>query len=180
MKWSGESRGWTMRIAVSVVMFVVALVVGARTQWVTLSKADAPSAEDRAFAAVALGETQPDATSAELIDAAVVRGEISPERGLLYGVYLACDANRLPAELRGQDAGPAMRNILWEADVDWSSLSPDTRQALSEFFAGQAGDAGQPCSQEIRQLADQGDVWWSAALRSAPSNPDSATLAANR
>lgn len=177
MKRLRENEGWTMRIAVSVVIFLVALVVGARTQWVTLSKADAPSTEDRAFAAAVLGETQADATSAELIDAAVIRGEISPERALLYGMYLACDAGRLPAELRGQDSGPTARNILWEADVDWSSLSPDTRHALSDFLAAQASDAGQLCNQDIRRLADQGDVWWIAALR---SDPDRATFTASR
>lgn len=167
MVWLRDSERWMMRIAVSAVMFLVALLVGAKTEWVTLSKADAPAAEDRAFAAVALGETGPDATSAELIDAAVIRGEISPEQSLLYGVYLVCDPDRLPSRFRGQDAQVA-RNILWEADVDWAALSPDIRQAFSEFFAAQAQDEGAACASEVRELADAGDVWWAAAL----SSPD--------
>jgi hypothetical protein len=161
-------------------MLLVALLIGARTEWVTLSKADAPAVEDRAFAAVALGETRPDATSAELIDAAVIRGEISPEQGLLYGVYLACDANRLPAQFRGMDTGTAPRNILWEADVDWESLSAGTRQAFGDFFAAQWQAEGTACANEIGQLADEGDAWWIAALRSIPSNPDGAGITASR
>ncbi len=180
MMWFRDTGGWIMRIAVSAVLFLIALLVGAKTQWVAMSQAATTTAEDRAFAAVVLGETRPDASSAELIDAAVSRGEISPERGLLYGVYFACAPSRLPTQFRGQDAGPVARNILWEADVDWSSLSPDTRQALSDFFAAHARDAGSPCGEEIRQLADSGDVWWLAALRSGPAGPDDATLTANR
>jgi hypothetical protein len=175
-----DSVGSIVRIAVSAVMFLVALLVGAKTEWGALSKADAPAAEDRAFAAVALGETGPDATSAELIDAAVFRGEISPEQSLLYGVYLACDPDRLPPQFRGQDPGVASRNILWEADVDWGGLSPDIRQAFGAFFAAQADAANAACWPDIRQLADAGDVWWIAALRSGPSSPDGATFAASR
>jgi hypothetical protein len=169
-----------MRIAVSVVLFLVALLVGAKTQWQTMSHAATTTAEDRAFAAVVLGETRPDASSAELIDAAVGRGEISPEQGLLYGVYLACDVSRLPAQLRGQDTGPAERNILWEADVDWSTLSSDIQHALGDVFVTQVSVAGSQCGEEIRQLADSGDVWWIAALRSGPANPDGATFTASR
>lgn len=180
MSWLQEGWGWIMRIAVSAVLFLVALVVGAKTQWVSLSSAAAPTAEDRAFAAVALGETGPDATSAELIDAAVIRGEISPEQGLLYGVYLACDASRLPQQLRGQDVGPAARNILWEADVDWATLSGDTRQALSELLAAQARDAASLCGAEVRQLADAGDAWWRAALPGALGSPNVAAIADSR
>ena len=178
--WFRDSGGWIMRIAVSAVLFLVALLVGAKTQWVAMSHAATTTAEDRAFEAVVLGETRPDASSAELIDAAVSRGEISPERGLVYGVYLACDAGLLPAEFRGQDAAPAERNILWEADVDWTSLSPDTRQALSDLFTAQAGDTASPCGAEIRRLADGGNVWWSAALRSEPSGSDDVTVTASR
>ena len=156
-----------MRLAVSAVLVLIALLVGAKTQWVALSDAATVTAEDRAFAAVVLGETSPDATSAELIDAAVSRGEISPERGLLYGVYLACDGDRLPEQFRGQDAGPVERNILWEADVDWAALSHDTQQALAEMLSAQAGNESAVCSADIRQLADEGAAWWTAALRTA-------------
>ncbi|MCU0510153.1 MAG: hypothetical protein MUC34_17590 [Anaerolineae bacterium] len=169
-----------MRIAVSAVVFLVALLAGAKTQWVALSVADAPAAEDRAFAAAVLGETGPNATSAELIDAAVSRGEISPERGLLYGVYLACDADRLPAQFRGADARGAARNVLWEADVDWASLTPETQQEFSEFFAAHFRDDGSVCGEEIRRLADHGDVWWVAALPESPNRPDGATYTASR
>jgi hypothetical protein len=166
-----------MRIAVSAVVFLVALLVGAKTQWVSLSRADAPVADDRAFAAAALGETGPDATSAELIDAAVMRGEISPERGLLYGVYLACKADRLPPEFRGTGNDRVARNILWEADVDWTSLSPETQQAFREFLAGQMDDSESACGADMRQIAGQRDAWWSAALL---GGPHSATVAASR
>lgn len=169
-----------MRVAVSAVMFLVALLVGAKTEWVSLSHADAPAAEDRAFAAVALGEVRPDATGGELIDAAVIRGEISPETGLLYGVYLACDASRLPEQFRGQGNGPVSRNVLWEADVDWAGLMPATQQAFSEFFADQIS-GGKPCAEDIRQLTEaEEDVWWTAALRSGPESPDGATYTASR
>jgi hypothetical protein len=170
---------WIVRIAVSAVALLVALLAGARTHWVSVSVADAPAAEDRAFAAAVLGETGSDATSAELIDAAVSRGEISPERGLLYGVYLACDADRLPAEFRGADARPAARNILWEADVDWAALNPETQQAFGEFFAAHLGD-GSACGEEIQRLAEDGAVWWIAALPERPQRLDRATQTASR
>ena len=64
-------------------------------------QSDNDRSEDRAFEAVVLGQTRPDATSGELIDAAVTRGEISSEQALLYGVYLACGDPRLPAAVPG-------------------------------------------------------------------------------
>jgi hypothetical protein len=170
-----------MRIAVSAAVFVFALMIGAKTHWVAVSKAATATAEDRAFAAVVLGQTGPDATSAELIDAAVSRGEISPEYGLLYGVYLACAGDLLPAQYRGQYVAPATHDVLWEPDVDWASLSPDVRGALREFFTANAvGEANSPCAEEIRQRAGQADIWWAAALRSGSEGSDGLTYTASR
>ena len=158
-----------MRIAVSAAVFALALGAGARTHWTSVSRAAALAADERAFAAAALGRTGPDATGAELIDAAVSRGELGSEYGLLYGVYLACDPARLPAEYRGQPAGPVSHDVLREADVDWPSLSAPVRGALRQFFAAAlAGDAAAGCAAEIRQLAGQPDIWWTAALRGEP------------
>jgi hypothetical protein len=174
------SVAWIVRIAISAVVILVVLLAGAKTGWVSLSVADAPGAEDRAFAAVVLGETGPNATSGELIDAAVTRGEISPERGLLYGVYLACDADRLPVHFRGNHPHEAARNILWEADVEWATLTPETKRDFSEFFAAQLRDGKSACGEEVRRLADHGDVWWTAALGGSPNQPDGATYTASR
>jgi hypothetical protein len=160
-----------MRVLISLGVFVLVFVVGVKTEWVSVSQAapttsDRVAQEDRAYEAVVLGQTRPDATSGELIDAAVTRGEISSEQGLLYGVYLACGDPRLPAQFRGQDTTPPEKNILWEADVDWTSLSPDIRQALHAFFTeGPAAQVGLTCADEIARLKRDPSVWWAQAVQ---------------
>lgn len=154
-----------MRVLISLGALVLVFVIGVKTEWIAVSKAAQVTSEDRAFEAVVLGHTRPDATSGELIDAAATRGEISAEQSLLYGVYLACGDPRLPAQFRGQDATEPAKNILWEADVDWTSLSPDIRQTLHAFFTG--GPAAQPglrCASDIARLKGDAAVWWAPAL----------------
>ncbi len=123
-----------MRVLISIGAFILVFLVGVKTEWVSVSNAALTGSDDRAYQALVLGQTRPDATSGELIDAAATRGEISSEQALLYGVYLACDDPRLPARFRGADPTPPEKNILWEADVDWASLSPDIQRALSEVL----------------------------------------------
>jgi hypothetical protein len=155
-----------MRLLISLGAFVLVFLVGVKTEWISVSRAALVTSEDRAYEAVVLGQTRPDATSGELIDAAVSRGEISNEQGLLYSVYLACGDRRLPAQYRGQDLTPPAANVLWEADVDWASLSPDVRQALHEFFAaGPAAQAGLVCADELARLNADPSVWWAPALQ---------------
>ena len=154
-----------MKIAVGVGILLIALVICGQTVLGSAQVAAKTETDDRAFAAAVLGETGPDATSAELIDAAVSRGELSSEQGLLYGVYLACEPDRLPARFRGQDTESAAADVLWEAHVDWAALSPDTQSAFREFFAGQmAADVTAPCAEHIRQMAGEPETWWRAAI----------------
>src|SRR5512135_712642 len=134
MNLRAERPAWVMRVLISLGALLLVFMVGVKTEWLSVSKAAQTTNEDRAYRAVVLGKTRPDATSGELIDAAVTRGEISSEQGLLYGIYLACGDPRLPAQFRGQDGTPPEKSILWEADVDWASLSPDIQQALHAFF----------------------------------------------
>lgn len=165
-----------MRVLISLAAFCLVCLVGVKTEWVSVSLADpgAPTdrvAEDRAYEAVVLGQTRADATSGELIDAAAMRGDISSEQALLYGVYLACGDPRLPTEFRGQDAAPPAKNILWEADVEWAALAPDTQQALRAFFT-----AGAPaCADDIARLRGDASVWWAPALQ-----PDAPVLVATK
>lgn len=164
-----------MRVLISVGAFILILLVGGKTEWISVSKAQTTSdpvvREDqspgeRAYEAVILGQTRPDATSGELIDAAVARGEISSEQGLLYGVYLACGDPRLPAQFHGHETTAPAKNILWEADVDWAALSPDIRQALGAFFTeGPAAQPGRSCLGDIARLRNDPTVWWAAGLR---------------
>lgn len=169
MGWHIDVGGWAMRVAVSIGVFLLVFLAGVRTEWVSVSNAALTTAEDRAYEAVILGETRPDATSAELIDAAVSRAEISAEQGLLYGLYLSCGSDRLPAQFRGRDTAPAGLNVLWEADVDWASLSPETKWALHQFFKDAAqGAASLECAKEIERLASDVNVWWNPALAAQP------------
>jgi hypothetical protein len=155
-----------MRVLISLCALILVFVVGAKTQWVSVSKAALVTNEDRAYEAVVLGQTRPDATSGELIDAAVTRREITSEQALLYGVYLACGDSRLPAQYRGQDLTPPAKNVLWEADVDWGSLSPDIRQALRSFFVeGLGARARLACADELARLKGDPTVWWAPALQ---------------
>ncbi len=159
-----------MRVLISLGAFFLVFLVGVKTEWVSVSKAALATNEDRAYEAVVLGQTRPDATSGELIDAAVSRGEISSEQALLYGVYLACGDPRLPARFHGQDVNPPAKNILWEADVDWASLSPDVQQALHAFFTeGPAAQPGMACKDELARLRSDSTVWWAAALQEQPA-----------
>ncbi len=163
-----------MRVLVSLGAFVLVFLVGVKTEWISVSQAARVTSEERAVEAVVFGETRPDATSGELIDAAAVRGEISSEQALLYGVYLVCGDPRLPARFYGQDVEPPAKNILWEADVDWTSLSSDIRQALAELFtAGAAGETRLTCGDEVARFKDDASVWWAPALHT-PSQPTSA------
>lgn len=159
-----------MRVLISLGAFILVFLVGVKTEWISVSQAALPSddiaQQDRAYEAVVLGQTRPDATSGELIDAAVTRGEISSEQALLYGVYLACGDPRLPVEFRGQDTTPPAKNILWEADADWASLSPNIRQALQAFFtAGPIAQAETSCVDEIARLKQDPTVWWARGVQ---------------
>ncbi len=171
MSWQAEGPGWAMRVLISIGAFVLVFLVGVKTEWLAVSSAAPITNEDRAYEAVVLGRTRPDATSGELIDASVSRGEISSEQALLYGVYLACGDPRLPAQFRGHDTAPPDQSILSQADVDWQSLSPDMRQALHAFFtAGPAGWVGLTCEAELARLQDDATVWWAAANNDGPSS----------
>lgn len=161
MSWQSEGLGWAMRMLISLAVLVLVFLVGVKTEWIAVSNVTPATSQDRAYEAVVLGQTRPDATSGELIDAAVTRGEISSEQGLVYGLYLACGDPRLPAQFKGHDPTPPEKNILWEADVDWASLSPDTRQALHTFFAAR-GDLD--CRSELERLSEDATVWWFPAL----------------
>lgn len=158
-----------MRILISLGVLILVFLIGVKTEWIAVSRAEPTTSEDRAYQAVVLGQAGPNATSGELIDAAVSRGEISIEQGLLYGVYLACGDARLPAHLSGQDATPPARNILWEAHVDWPALSPDIQQALSTLFnTAPATGGGLACAEELERLKGDSTVWWAPALEGQP------------
>lgn len=74
-------------------------------------------------------------TSAQLIEQALARGEISEEEALTYRVYAAFDESRLPQRFRG---APGVRlpdsPVLDEAALRWDELSNATRQLLEPFF----------------------------------------------
>ena len=159
-----------MRVLISLGALLLVLLVGVKTEWLSVSEAALTADEDRAHAAVVLGQTGPDATSGELIDAAVTRGEISSEQGLLYGVYLACGDSRLPAAFRGQDVNPPATNILWEADVDPTSLSHEIQQALRDFFTqAPATQSRLACAADIARLKHDPTVWWAALQEPQPA-----------
>lgn len=177
-----EGPAWVMRVLISLIAFILVFLVGAKTEWLTVSRAAQTTNEDRvqnerAYEALVLGKTRPDATSGELIDAAVTRGEISSQQGLLYGVYLACGDPRLPERFRGQDLEVPARDILWEADVDWAALPPDIQQALHAFFTGApAAEAASTCAEDIARLRHDPSVWWAAALQEQPPLPVAASI----
>lgn len=85
------------------------------------------------------------ATSAELIAAAVARGEISAETGLLYRIYADFGDPRLPAIYRGDDPAQFETDVLRQAAAQWNTLAPDVRAAILPFvtppmYAGSWGD----------------------------------------
>ncbi|MCC6626152.1 MAG: hypothetical protein IT340_01995 [Chloroflexi bacterium] len=78
--------------------------------------------------------TGPTQTSDELINAAVQRGEITEETGLIYRVYALFDDPRLPAQYRGRDADAPDSWVLSEVQDRLPSLSPATQALLAPFL----------------------------------------------
>jgi hypothetical protein len=73
-------------------------------------------------------------TSAELIEADLLAGEIDEEAALLYKVYEAFGDDRLPTEYYGDDTGVIDSPIMRDVAERWESLSADTRETLAPFF----------------------------------------------
>jgi hypothetical protein len=74
-------------------------------------------------------------TTFELIDGAVVKGEITDETALLYKVYAYFGDARLPTAYVGDPpSGDREHGILTDVIARWSTLSAATRQALDPFL----------------------------------------------
>jgi hypothetical protein len=73
-------------------------------------------------------------TTVELIDGAVVKGEIGADTALLYKVYAAFGDARLPQAYVGLPPGRSEHGILTEVVARWGTLSAATQQALEPFL----------------------------------------------
>ena len=132
-------------------------------------------------------------TTFQLIDGAVVKGEIDGETALLDKVYAFFGDARLPPAYQGDPPGAAEHGILCEVADRWATLSLPTQQALEPFltppiyassWAGQAS-APRPPGRERSEaiLADwtripttRAVVWYRAA--DAGSQTAAANIAA--
>jgi hypothetical protein len=72
-------------------------------------------------------------TSGELIDAAVARGEITPEQGLTYKVFAAFSDPRLPGQYVGVP-DPLAEAPLDEVTAKWDQLSDGAKATLGPFL----------------------------------------------
>jgi hypothetical protein len=73
-------------------------------------------------------------TTFQLIEGAVVKGEIDDETALLYKVYDFFGDARLPQAYRGDPPGQGDHGILFEVSNRWSALSAQTQHALEPFL----------------------------------------------
>lgn len=73
-------------------------------------------------------------TTFELIDGAVVKGEISEETALLDKVYAMFGDARLPQAYVGDPSGEQGHGIFTDIVARWSTLSPATQQGLEPFL----------------------------------------------
>ena len=74
-------------------------------------------------------------TTLQLIDGAVVKGEIDAETALLYKVYAFFGDPSLPAAYTGTRPGEHDHGFLREVVDQWSTLSPATQQLLAAYLA---------------------------------------------
>ncbi len=125
--------------------------------------------------------------SAELIDAAVARGELSAETGLVYKVYATFADPRLPAQYRGNDSNVTEAPWLRHAAARWPAFSPQTRAILAPFiqpplytnsWAGQGasvtatpGEVPEPLPdgnwQNVTAVGGKVRVWWNTETGSS-------------
>src|SRR5689334_15056127 len=73
------------------------------------------------------------ASSDELIDAALKRGELDAETALIYHVFSACFDPRLPTKYHGDDSKPSEREVVGEVIERFSQLSPQAKATLEPF-----------------------------------------------
>ena len=73
-------------------------------------------------------------TTFQLIEGAVVKGEITDETALLYKVYALFGDPRLPQAYVGTPPGPEEHGLMSDVVYRWSSLSAPTQQLLDPFL----------------------------------------------
>ena len=74
-------------------------------------------------------------TTFQLIEGAVVKGEISEETALIYKVYAFFGDPKLPQAYVGTHPGEGDHGITVEIADRWSTLSPATQQLLATYLA---------------------------------------------
>jgi hypothetical protein len=74
-------------------------------------------------------------TTFQLIDGAVVKGEIDDETALVHKVYAFFGDPSLPAKYDGAPPGKLDHGILREVVARWATLSPATQQLLAAYLA---------------------------------------------
>ncbi len=72
-------------------------------------------------------------TTDQLIDAAVARGEISPEQGLTYKVFATFGDPRLPSKYKGVP-DPVSEAPLDDVTAQWDQLSAGAKATLGPFL----------------------------------------------
>jgi hypothetical protein len=116
-------------------------------------------------------------TTFQLIDGAVVKGEIGPDTALLYKVYAYFGDPRLPAAYAGKSPGNLEHGIPADVVTRWSTLSPAAQAALEPFltppiyagswFAGRGSPAAKrtssPSADWTRIETARSAVWYRAA-----------------
>jgi hypothetical protein len=73
-------------------------------------------------------------TAFQLIDGAVVKGDIEAETALLYKVYAFFGDSRLPQAYTGAPPGQLDHGIMEDVAERWSTLAPGTQQLLQPFL----------------------------------------------
>lgn len=124
-------------LCVAVTLLLLLLAVGA----VGVSAAPAvegaqPTANSRVYLPILQGSGTPAGrpSSDDLIDAAIAKGEISAETGLVYKVFAAFGDPRLPAKYTGDDSKPHEAPWLRQAAAQWPQLSKVARDTLAPFI----------------------------------------------
>lgn len=91
--------------------------------------------------------------SAELIDDALLSGEISEETALIYKVFADFSDPRLPAEFQGAQRTFGDSHIIDEVQARWDQLTPAAQDALRPFLVPPIYN-GSWASAEFRQAAE--------------------------
>lgn len=122
-------------ILIVIIPVIITLAVAASSLAQVLPRTQALDGLSKIFLPfVAKDSSGLSATSFELIEQALKRGEIDQETALVYKVFAVFLDPRLPGQYKGNGSPNRDTLIMGEVAATWSSLSPATQALLEPFF----------------------------------------------